>query len=76
MSHELAGLVDRPGEAGSQHGGVESALQESNQHLAGLPVAVRGLVEGPAQLLLAEVVLEPQALLLFIDRPSELGCTN
>ncbi len=61
---ELAGLRDRAGEAGTEHEGVETHLEEFDEVLTGLAVGALGLVVGDAELLLADAVLGPETLLL------------
>ena len=61
---QLAGLVDRAGQAGPVHGRVEAAFEQRDHGLAGLAGTPVGVVVGLAHLRFADVVLVPEALLL------------
>ena len=61
---ELAGLRGGAGEAGTQHEGVQTHLEQLDQVLTGQAVGAAGLVERDAHLLLADAVLGAQTLLL------------
>jgi len=72
VRHQLAGLVDRAGEAGPQHDGIEASLEVGDQVVAGASALLgRGRECGP-QLPLGDVVLGAQALLL-LQPPGVLG---
>ena len=60
----LAGLRGGAGEAGTQHEGVETHLEQLDQVLTGQALGAAGLFEGDLQLLLADAVLGAQTLLL------------
>src|SRR3712207_4942922 len=64
VGDELARLVDGAGQAGAQHGRVETPFQQGDHGLAGLALAAVRVVVRLAHLRLADVVLVPQALLL------------
>src|SRR5690606_26239459 len=65
VGHGLPGLRDRAAEAGAEHESVETHLEQLDQGLTGQVRLTAGLVEGAAELDLAEPVLGAQTLLLL-----------